>query len=98
MGQNDGVKSWETHQYITREVAAGILREGTPKPIVPGRAYQPKAYVYNNVLCRYQRINFYDLRTALAVPLKDEDKWHDRVDLYVERSVGSGEILYVRVG
>ncbi len=96
---SDGTKIWETISYISREEIYDILCKGTPKPpMVPGRSNLPKAYLYNNILGRYVRMNFFDLREAFAPASRPKDDIYARLDLYVERSVASGEILYVRVG
>jgi len=95
---NDGTKTWETISYITRDEIYDILCKGTPKPsMVPGRSNLPKAFLYNGILNRFVRMNFFDLREAFAPASRPKDDHISRLDLYVERNP-RGEIVYVRVG
>jgi hypothetical protein len=91
---SDGYKTWETRTYCIREDVVQILTDGAPKPSsVPGRSNNPKSYIYNAILNRYVRINFFDLLHSLG----QVSEYHNRLDLYVERNL-AGELIYVRVG
>jgi hypothetical protein len=95
---NDGTKTWETISYITRDHIYDILCQGTPKsPAAPGRSNAPRAFLYNGILNRFVRMNFFDLREAFAPASRPKDDHISRLDLYVERNL-RGEIVYVRVG
>jgi len=93
---SDGTKTWETISYIGRDQIYDILCGPLP-PAAPGRSNAPRAFLYNGILNRFVRMNFFDLREAFAPASRPKDEYHNRLDLYVERNL-RGEIVYVRVG
>ncbi len=93
---SDGTKTWETISYIGRDQIYDILCGPLP-PAAPGRSNAPKAFLRNDILHRFVRINFFDLREAFSPASRPKDDIYTRLDLYVERNP-RGEITYVRVG
>jgi len=89
-----GRSGGETFSLITQSEIYDILCKGGPKS---STGKLPKSSLYNGLLGRYVRMNFFDLREAFAPAARPKDDHIARLDLYVERNP-RGEIIYVRVG
>lgn len=94
---SDGTKTWETISYISVDEVYDILCKGPLPPAAPGRPVAPRAFLRNDIVRRYVRMNFFDLREAFSPASRPKDDIYTRLDLYVERNP-RGEITYVRVG
>jgi hypothetical protein len=86
---SDGRKTWETLHGITPSDAARILFDGWSAESSPKL---PQSFIFSYAINRYIRVNFHELRSSLGTA---PDAY---LNMYLERNLSTGQIIYVRVG